>query len=85
MKEETKNLKEKLKELKAMLKRLKKYLKEQYIFEAFNVQAEDWRLLPHSYYWRYPEEKVRELEAKEIERLRQEIEKLDTLRNYHTK
>ena len=76
MKEKFKKLKEKLKDLKAMLKRLKKYLKQTYMFGAFNVEMEDWRILPHSYYWRYPEEKVRELEAKEIERLRREIEKL---------
>ena len=69
-------MKEKLKNLKEMLKRLKKYLKQKYMSDAFNVMVEDWRILPHSYYWRYPEEKVRELEKKERERLKREIEKL---------
>lgn len=69
-------MKEKLKELKEILKRLIKYLKWKSPFEAINVQAEDPRILPHSYYWRYPEEKVRELEKKELERIKKEIEKM---------
>ncbi len=69
-------MRKKIKELKEILKRWIKYLKWQSTFESINVQAEDPRILPHSYYWRYPEEKVRELEKKELERIKKEIEEM---------
>lgn len=70
------SMRKKIKELKEILERWIKYLKWQSTFEAINVQAEDPRILPHSYYWRYPEEKVRELEKKELERIKKKIEEM---------
>lgn len=45
---------------------------------SFNdyINAEDWRILPSSYYWKYPEETIRELEKEEIKELRRMIEEL---------
>lgn len=70
------SMRKKIKELKEILKRWIKYLKWKSTFEVINVQAEDPRILPHSYYWRYPEEKVRELEKEELERIKKEIEEM---------
>lgn len=39
-----------------------------------HMNLEDWRLLPHSDYWTYSPEEIREREKKEIERLKKKIE-----------
>ena len=41
-----------------------------------NIIVEDWRLLPRSYYKKYPESKIREMEKEKLEELRRKIDRL---------
>lgn len=41
-----------------------------------NIIVEDWRLLPRSYYKKYSESKIREMEKEKLEELRRKIDRL---------
>lgn len=58
----------KFQDMRTRFKRMIKYLKWRSFCDYIN--AEDWRILPSSYYWKYSEETIREMEKEELKKLR---------------
>lgn len=46
--------------------------------KSFNdyIIVEDWRILPSSYYWKYSEETIKEMEKEEMQKLHKMIQEL---------